>query len=128
MEMPYELSYLAHKLVEEVSAAWKVVNAEHYYFLEAGWVHTLMMEKDLAWVDATVLRRMSNLDLHHVASGPGGQVVIDMFHKIQKATEVFPWIIFVKDVIRTDTQTRAARKVHVKLDSLAEYGFMFNYP
>jgi len=29
MEMPYVLSYLAHKLVDEFSAAWHVVNAEY---------------------------------------------------------------------------------------------------
>jgi len=34
----------------------------------------------------------------------------------------------VKDVIRWDTQTRAARQVHVHLDSLAKYGFMLNHP
>jgi len=34
----------------------------------------------------------------------------------------------VKDVILRDTQTRAARQVHVHLDSMAEYGFMLNYP
>jgi len=28
MEMPYALSYMAHKLVDEFSAAWHVVNAE----------------------------------------------------------------------------------------------------
>ena len=34
----------------------------------------------------------------------------------------------VKDVIRRDTKTHAARQVHVHLDSLAEYGFMLNHP
>jgi len=38
--MPYALSYLADKLVYEFSAAWHVANAE-YYYLAAGWVHTL---------------------------------------------------------------------------------------
>jgi len=47
---------------------------------------------------------------------------------MNKATEVFPWTIMVKDVIRRDTQTRAARQVRVHLDSLAEYGFMLNHP
>jgi len=128
MEMPYALSYLAHKLVNELSAAWHVVNAEYYYFLAAGWVHTLLTDKVFAWLDATTLRRMSKLDLHLMASGPGGRAMLDTFHKMHKATEVFPWTIVVKDVIRRDTHMRASRQVHVHLDSLAEYGFMLNYP
>ena len=109
-------------------AACHVVNAEYFYFLAANWVHTLLTDKVFAWIDATSLRRMSKLDLHLMASGPGGRAMLDTFHKMHKATEVFPWTIVVKDVIRRDTQTRAARQVHVHLDSLAEYGFMSNYP
>jgi len=45
MEMPYAVSYMAHKLVDEFSAVWHIVNAEYYYFLAAGWVHTLLMDK-----------------------------------------------------------------------------------
>jgi len=128
MEMPYALSYMAHKLVDEFSAVWQIVNAEYYYFLAAGWVHTLLTDKVFAWLDAKALKRMSRLDLHRMASGPGGQAMLDTFHKMHKATEVFPWTIVVKDVIRRDTQTRAARQVHVHLDSMAEYGFMLNHP
>jgi len=126
--MPYAFSYLAHKVVDEFRAAWHVVNADYYYLLAAGWVHTLMTDKVFAWLDATALRRMAKLDLHHMASGPGGQAMLDMFHKMHKATEVFPWTIFVKDVIRRDTQTRVAGQVHVNLDSTSEYGFTLNYP
>jgi len=128
MEMPYALSYLAHKRVYEFSAAWHVVNADYYYFLAAGFVHTLLTDKVFAWVHATALRRLSKLDLDLMASGPGGQAMLDTFHKMHKATEVFPWTIVAKDVIRRDTQTRAARQVHVRLDSLAEYGLMLSYP
>jgi len=128
MEMPYALSYMAHKLVDEFSAVWHIVNAEYYCFLAAGWVHTLLTDKVFAWLDAKALKRMSRLDLHCMASGPGGQAMLNMFHKMHKATEVFPWTIVVKDVIRRDTQTRAARQVHVHLDSMAEYGFMLNHP
>jgi len=128
MEMPYALSYMAHKLVDEFSAVWHIFNAEYYYFLAAGWVHTLLTDKVFAWLDAKALKRMSRLDLHRMASGPGGQAMLDTFHKMHKATEVFPWTIVVKDVIRRDTQTRAARQVHVHLDSMAEYGFMLNHP
>jgi len=128
MEMPYALSYMAHKLVDEFSAVWHVVNAEYYYFLAAGWVHTLLTDKVFAWLDAKALKRMSKLDLHRMASGPGGQAMLDTFHTLKKATEVFLWTIVVKDVIRRDTQTRAARQVQVHLDSLAEYGFMLNHP
>jgi len=71
---------------------------------------------------------MSKLDLHRVASASGGQAMLNTFHKMQKATEVFPWTIAVKDVIRRDTQTRAARQVHVHLDWMAEYGCMLNHP
>jgi len=94
----------------------------------ARWVHTLMTDKVFAGLDATALRRMSKLDLHLTASGPGGRAMLETFHKMHKATEVFPWTIFVKDVIRQDTQARAARQVHVHLDSMAEYGFMLSYP
>jgi len=128
MEMPYALSYTAHQLVDEFSAVWHVVNAEYYYFLAAGWVHTLLTDKVFAWLDAKALKRMSKLDLHRMASGPGGQAMLDTFHKMHKATQVFPWTIVVRDVIRRDTQTRAARQVHVHLDSMAEYGFMLNHP
>jgi len=31
MEMPYTLSYVAHKIVDEFSAAWHVVNPQYYY-------------------------------------------------------------------------------------------------
>ena len=96
--------------------------------MAAGWVHTLLTDKNFAWLDSTALRRMCKLDLHLLASRPGGQAMLDTFHKIRKATEVFPWTIAVEDVIRRDTQTRAARQVHVHLDSMAEYGFMLNYP
>jgi len=48
-----------------------------------------------------------------MASGPGGRDMLDSFHKMRKATEVFPWIIVVKEVIQRGTQTRAARQVHV---------------
>jgi len=128
MEMPYALSYMAHKLVDEFSAVWHVINAEYYYFLAAGWVHTLLKDKVFSWLDAKALRRMSKLDLHRMARGPGGQAMSDTLHKLHTATEVFPWTIVVKDVIRRDTQTRAARQVHVHLESLAEYGFMLNHP
>jgi len=119
---------LAHKLVYEFSAVWHVVNAEYYYFLAAGWVHTLLTDKVSAWLDAKALRRMSKLDVHRMASGPGGQAMLDAFHKMHKATEVFPWTIVVKDVIRRETQTRAARQVHVHLDSSSEQGFVLNHP
>jgi len=128
MEMPFALSYMAHKLFDEFSAVWHVVNAEHSYFLAAGWVHTLLTDKVFAWLDANAIKRMSKLDLHRMASGPGGRAMLATFHKMHKATEVFPWTIVVKDVTRRDTQTRAARQVHVHLDSLAEYGFMLNHP
>jgi len=128
MEMPYARPYMAHKLVDEFSAIWHVVNAEYYYFLAAGWVHTLLKDKVFAWLDAKALKRMSKLDLHRMASGTGGQAMLNTFHKMHKATEVFPWTIVVKDVIRRDTQTRAARQMHVHLDSMAEYGFMLNHP
>jgi len=128
MEMPYALSYMAHKLVDEFSAVWHVVNAKYYHFLAAGWVHTLLPDNVFAWIDAEALKRMSKLNLHRMASGPGGQAILHTFHKMKKATEVFPWTIMVKDVIRRDMQTRAARQVHVHLDSLAEYRFMLNHP
>jgi len=128
MEMPYALSYMDHKLVDEFSAVWHVVNTEYYYFLAAGWVHTLLTDKVFAWLDSKAIKRMSKLDLHRMASGPGGQAMLDTFHKMNKATEAFPWTVVVKDVIRRDTQTRAARQVHVHLDSLAEYGFMLKHP
>jgi len=54
--------------------------------------------------------------------------MLDTFRKMHKATEVFPWTIVVKDVIQRDRQTRAARQVHVHLDSTAKYGFMLNHP
>jgi len=128
MEMPYELSYLAHKLVDEFSAVWNVVNAEYSYFSAAGWVHTLLTDKVSAWLDAKALRRMSKLDLHRMASGPGGQAMLDTFHKMHKSAEVLPWTIVVKNVIQRDTQMRAACQVHVHLDSSSEYGFVLNHP
>ena len=91
-------------------------------------MHTLLTDKVFAWLDAKALKRMSKMYLHRMASGPGGQAMLDTFHKMNKATEVFPWTIVIKEVIRRDTQTRAARQVHVHLDSLAEYGFMLNHP
>jgi len=84
MEMPYALSNLAHKLIDEFSAAWHVVNAEYYSFLAAGWVQTLMTDKVFAWLEATALRRMSKLDLHLMASGPGGRAMFDTFHIMHK--------------------------------------------
>ena len=108
-------------------AACHVVNAEYFYFLAANWVHTLLTDKVFAWIDATALRRMSKLDLHLMASGPGGRDMLDSFHEMRKATEVFPWTIVVKEVIQRGTQTRAARQVHVHLDSKAESGFTLNY-
>jgi len=99
MEMPYALSYMAHKLVDEFSAVWHVVNAEYSYFLAAGWVHTLLMDKVFACLDAKAFKRMFKLDLHRMASGPGGQAMLDTFHEMNKASEVFPWTIVVKDVI-----------------------------
>jgi len=53
--------------------------------------------------------------------------MLDTFQMMHKATEVFPWTIVVKDVIRLDTQTRAARQVHVHLDSSSEYVFVLNH-
>jgi len=128
MEMPFALSYLAHKLFDEFSATSHVVSAEYYYFLAAGWMHTLLTDKVFASRDATALRRMSKFDLHLMASGPGGRAMLDTFHKMHQATEVFPWTIVVEEVIRRNTQTREPRQVHVHLDSLADYGFMLNYP
>jgi len=91
-------------------------------------VHTPLTGKVFAWLDARALKRMSKMDLHRMASGPGGQAMLDTFPKMNKAAEVFPWTIVVKDVIRRDTQTRVARQLHVHLDSLAAYGFMLNHP
>jgi len=98
MEMPYALSYMGQNLVDEFSAVCHVVKGEYYYFLATGWVHTLLTDKVFAWLDAKALRRMSKLDLHRMASGPGGEAMLDTFHKMHKATEVFPWTIVVKDV------------------------------
>jgi len=103
------------------------VNAEYSYFMAAGWVHTLFTDNASDWLDAKALRRMSKSDLHLVASGPGGQAMLDTFHKMRKATKLLPWTLTVKDVIRRDTQTRAARQVHVHLDSSAEYGFLLHH-
>jgi len=128
MEMPYALSYMAHKLVDEFSAVWNFVNEEYYCFLAAGWVHTLLTDNVFAWLDAKALRRMSKLDLHRMASWPGGQAILDSFHKMHEATKVFSWTIVVKDVIRRDMQTRAARQVPVHLDSSSEYRFVLNHP
>jgi len=99
MEMPSALSYMAHKLVDDFSAVWHVVNAEYYYFLAAGWVHTRLTDKVFAWLDAKAHKPMSKLDLHRMASGPGGPAMLDTFHKMHKATEVSSWTIVVKDVI-----------------------------
>jgi len=52
--------------------------------------------------------------------------MLETFHTLPKATEVLPWTIVVKDVIRRDTQTRAARQVHTLLDPTAEHGFTKN--
>jgi len=127
-EMPCASSYLAHKLVDKFRAAWHVFKAEYIYFLAAECVQNLLTDKVFAWLDATAPRRMSKLDLHLMASGPGSRAMLDTFQKMHKATEAVPWTIVVKDVIQRATQTRAARQVHVHLDSLAEYGFMLNYP
>ena len=127
MEMPYAPSLLAHALVYEFIAAWHAVNAEYYYFLASWWVHTLLTDKFIAWLDAKALRRMSKLDPHLMANGPGGQAMLDTFDEMHKATEVFPWSIVVKDVIPRDTLTRAVRRVHIPLDSSAEYGFVLNH-
>ena len=89
---------------------------------------TLLTDKVFAWIDAHALQRMAKLDLHLMASGPGGQAMLDTFRKMQKVTEVFPWTIVLKDFIGRDAQTRAARQVRVRLDSMAEYGFVLNYP
>jgi len=86
-----------------------------------------MTDKTFAWLDATALRRIAKLDLHHMASGPGGQAMLDMFNKMHKAAEILPWTIVVKDFIRRYTQPRAARQVHVHLDSTVEYGFTLNF-
>jgi len=80
MQMPYALSYLAHKLADEFSAAWHVVNAEYYYFLASWRVHTLLTDNVSAWLAANALRRMSKLELHLMASGSGGKAMLDTFH------------------------------------------------
>ena len=54
--------------------------------------------------------------------------MLETFHTLPKATEVLPWTIVVKDVIRRDTQTRAARQVHIHIDPKAKDGFTLNYP
>jgi len=54
--------------------------------------------------------------------------MLDMFHSKHKATDVLPWTIVVKDRIRRDMQTRAAREVHIQLDSTADYGLALRYP
>jgi len=128
VEMPEALSYLAHKLFYEFSAAWHVVNAEYYYFLAAWWVHTLMTDKEFSCLDATAIRRMVKLDLHRRASGPGGRAMLDTFHRMQKATEVFSCTMAVKKVIRRDTQTRAAGPVHIHFESTSDYGVTRNNP
>ena len=68
-----------HKLVDVFSAARHVVTAEYSYFLAAGWVHTLMSDYVFGWLGATVIRRRVTLDLHHMASGPSGQAMLNMF-------------------------------------------------
>jgi len=59
---------MAHKLVDEFSAVWHVVNAEYYYFLAAGSVHTPFTDRVFAWLYAKAHTRMSKLDLHRMAS------------------------------------------------------------
>jgi len=62
-----------------------------------------MTDPMLAWLDATAIRRMVNSNLQHMASALSGQEMLYMLHNIHKATEVFPWNIVVRDVIRRDT-------------------------
>jgi len=57
MEMLYALSYMAHKMVDAFSAVWHVVNADFFYFLATGCVHTLLTDKVFAWLDAKALKR-----------------------------------------------------------------------
>jgi len=101
MEMPYALSYLAHAC-RRVQCRLKRLQRGILLLFGGRVGEDPDDDKDFAWLDATALRRMSKLDLHHMASGPGGQAMLDMFHKMHKAMGVFPWTIIGKDVIRRD--------------------------
>jgi len=87
-----------------------------------------MIDQLFARLDAAATRRIFKLDLHHMASGTGGHTMLDMLHSMHRATDVFPWRIVVKDGIRRDMQTRAAREVHIQLDSTADYGLALSCP
>jgi len=62
---------MARKLFDELSAVWYVVSAENTSWRPGGY-KPLWPNKMIAWLDAKAVRRMVKLDLHHMASGPGG--------------------------------------------------------
>jgi len=83
-----------------------------------------MTDKVFTWVDDMATRRMGQLDVHLMATGPAGQARLSMFQNMLKAQEVFPWEVVDKDLIRRDAWTLSARKVHVYVDSSVVYGFV----
>jgi len=126
--VPYAVTYMAHRLVDDLSEVWAHVHSKYHYFLTAGWVNTLLTDTILVWMDEWALRRMASLDLSLMAAGPGGQTMLATYRFMLKAIDVFHWALVVRDVVRRDAQSRQARQVRIQLDDSATYGFVLSHP
>ena len=127
-EVPYDVTYMAHRLVDDLREVWTHVHPEYHYFLTAGCVNILLTDKIFVWMDEWALRRMASLDLSLMAAGPRGQTMLETYRLMVKAVDVFPWALVVRDVVRRDAQSRQARQVRIQLDDSATYGFVLNHP
>jgi len=85
MEIPYAVSCMVHKL-EESSAVWQAVKAEYSYSQAAVWVHTLMTDKVLTWVDDMAIHRIRQLDDQLISNGPGRQAMLTTFITCSRPT------------------------------------------
>jgi len=127
-EMPYAVTYLAHRLTGELSDAWAYVFTEYYFFLVAGWMRTFMKDMILVWMDEAAIKRMSELELDRMSDGPGGQAMLSNYHQLVEAMDVFAWTLVVKDTVRRDAQSRAAHQVRIQVEGSATYGFVLSHP
>jgi len=72
-------------------------------------------------LDEKTLHQINVLDPSKLRDAPDSEAVYEVYRNIRRAVEVFPWGVFMKDVVRRDNETGDVRHVRVTVDETYEY-------
>ena len=78
-------------------------------------------------MDEKTLRHFDVLDTSKLREAPDGEAAHALYGKMRREVDVFPWGVFLKDVVRRDLDTGEARQVRVTVDETKEFGFCLRH-